>query len=156
MCASAAIGVPVPLCSCSVVPVVAEMRKKGASTVILHVVSLSRHPRPVRILSSWTHAFFGFARGGGETSSQLRDGSCCWHIPVLGSSEMAALRMSYISTTNTSIVISRATTFMTPTTTGIASTTTNHGEHEYLYPGQKRLLCQSNTTQGACWASVAG
>lgn len=29
--ASAAIGVPVPLCSCSVVPVVAEMRKKGAS-----------------------------------------------------------------------------------------------------------------------------
>ena len=28
---SAAIGVPVPLCSCSVVPVVAEMRKKGAS-----------------------------------------------------------------------------------------------------------------------------
>ncbi len=28
---SAAVGVPVPLCSCSVVPVVAEMRKKGAS-----------------------------------------------------------------------------------------------------------------------------
>jgi len=28
---SAAIGVPVPLCSCSVVPVVAEMRNKGAS-----------------------------------------------------------------------------------------------------------------------------
>ena len=28
---SAALGVPVPLCSCSVVPVVAEMRKKGAS-----------------------------------------------------------------------------------------------------------------------------
>ena len=28
---SAAIGVPVPLCSCSVVPVVAEMRRKGAS-----------------------------------------------------------------------------------------------------------------------------
>ena len=28
---SAAIGVPIPLCSCSVVPVVAEMRKKGAS-----------------------------------------------------------------------------------------------------------------------------
>ncbi len=28
---SAAIGVPMPLCSCSVVPVVAEMRKKGAS-----------------------------------------------------------------------------------------------------------------------------
>ena len=31
VCASAAIGVPIPLCSCSVVPVVAEMRKKGAS-----------------------------------------------------------------------------------------------------------------------------
>ncbi len=28
---SAAIGVPIPLCSCSVVPIVAEMRKKGAS-----------------------------------------------------------------------------------------------------------------------------
>ncbi len=28
---SSAIGVPVPLCSCSVVPVVAEMRRKGAS-----------------------------------------------------------------------------------------------------------------------------
>ena len=28
---SAAVGVPVPLCSCSVVPVVAEMRNKGAS-----------------------------------------------------------------------------------------------------------------------------
>ncbi len=28
---SAAIGVPMPLCSCSVVPVVAEMRRKGAS-----------------------------------------------------------------------------------------------------------------------------
>ena len=28
---SAAVGVPMPLCSCSVVPVVAEMRKKGAS-----------------------------------------------------------------------------------------------------------------------------
>lgn len=28
---SAAIGVPLPLCSCSVVPVVAEMRRKGAS-----------------------------------------------------------------------------------------------------------------------------
>ena len=28
---SAAIGVPIPLCSCSVVPVVAEMRRKGAS-----------------------------------------------------------------------------------------------------------------------------
>lgn len=29
--ASSALGVPVPLCSCSVVPVVAEMRRKGAS-----------------------------------------------------------------------------------------------------------------------------
>lgn len=29
---SAAIGVPMPLCSCSVVPVVAEMRRKGASS----------------------------------------------------------------------------------------------------------------------------
>ena len=29
--ASAAIGVPMPLCSCSVVPVVAELRRKGAS-----------------------------------------------------------------------------------------------------------------------------
>ena len=29
--ASSAIGVPLPLCSCSVVPVIAEMRKKGAS-----------------------------------------------------------------------------------------------------------------------------
>ena len=28
---AAALGVPVPLCSCSVVPVVAEMRRKGAS-----------------------------------------------------------------------------------------------------------------------------
>ena len=28
---SAAVGVPIPLCSCSVVPVVAEMRRKGAS-----------------------------------------------------------------------------------------------------------------------------
>ena len=28
---AAAVGVPIPLCSCSVVPVVAEMRRKGAS-----------------------------------------------------------------------------------------------------------------------------
>ena len=34
---SSAIGVPVPLCSCSVVPVVAEMRNKGASPFVLHV-----------------------------------------------------------------------------------------------------------------------
>ena len=34
---SSAIGVPVPLCSCSVVPVVAEMHNKGGVPFVLHV-----------------------------------------------------------------------------------------------------------------------
>ena len=37
---SAAIGVPIPLCSCSVVPVVAEMRKKGASRSSLSLIHI--------------------------------------------------------------------------------------------------------------------
>lgn len=58
--ASAAIGVPVPLCSCSVVPVVAEMRKKGASrSSCMSFLITAPETGADSILV--THAFFGFA-----------------------------------------------------------------------------------------------
>ncbi|MDE0191102.1 MAG: permease [Gammaproteobacteria bacterium] len=44
---SAAIGVPMPLCSCSVVPVVAEMRRKGASRSSCLSFLILRPPRRV-------------------------------------------------------------------------------------------------------------
>lgn len=57
--ASAAIGVPVPLCSCSVVPVVAEMRKKGASrSSCMSFLITAPETGADSILV--THAFFGF------------------------------------------------------------------------------------------------
>lgn len=57
--ASAAIGVPIPLCSCSVVPVVAEMRKKGASrSSCLSFLITAPETGADSILI--THAFFGF------------------------------------------------------------------------------------------------
>ena len=56
---SAAIGVPVPLCSCSVVPVVAEMRKKGASrSSCMSFLITAPETGADSILV--THAFFGF------------------------------------------------------------------------------------------------
>ena len=59
VCASAAIGVPVPLCSCSVVPVVAEMRKKGASrSSCMSFLITAPETGADSILV--THAFFGF------------------------------------------------------------------------------------------------
>jgi len=58
VCASAAIGVPVPLCSCSVVPVVAEMRKKGASrSSCMSFLITAPETGADSILV--THAFFG-------------------------------------------------------------------------------------------------
>ena len=58
--ASAAIGVPVPLCSCSVVPVVAEMRKKGASrSSCMSFLITAPETGADSILV--THAFFGIA-----------------------------------------------------------------------------------------------
>ena len=57
--ASAAIGVPIPLCSCSVVPVVAEMQKKGASrSSCLSFLITAPETGADSILI--THAFFGF------------------------------------------------------------------------------------------------
>jgi len=59
VCASAAIGVPVPLCSCSVVPVVAEMHKKGASrSSCMSFLITAPETGADSILV--THAFFGF------------------------------------------------------------------------------------------------
>ena len=59
VCTSAAVGVPVPLCSCSVVPVVAEMRRKGASrSSCLSFLITAPETGADSILV--THAFFGF------------------------------------------------------------------------------------------------
>ena len=59
VCASAAVGVPVPLCSCSVVPVVAEMHKKGASrSSCMSFLITAPETGADSILV--THAFFGF------------------------------------------------------------------------------------------------
>lgn len=59
VCTSAAMGVPIPLCSCSVVPVVAEMRKKGASrSSCLSFLITAPETGADSILVS--HAFFGF------------------------------------------------------------------------------------------------
>jgi len=56
---SAAIGVPVPLCSCSVVPVVAEMRRKGASrSSCMSFLITAPETGADSILI--TNAFFGF------------------------------------------------------------------------------------------------
>ena len=55
---SAAIGVPVPLCSCSVVPVVAELRHKGASrSACMSFLITAPETGPDSILV--TNAFFG-------------------------------------------------------------------------------------------------
>ena len=59
VCTSAAVGVPVPLCSCSVVPVVAEMRKKGASRSSC-ISFLITAPETGADSILVTHAFFGF------------------------------------------------------------------------------------------------
>ena len=56
---SAAMGVPMPLCSCSVVPVVAEMRRKGASrSSCMSFLITAPETGADSILV--THAFFGF------------------------------------------------------------------------------------------------
>lgn len=58
VCVSAAIGVPIPLCSCSVVPVVAEMRRKGASrSSCMSFLITAPETGADSILV--THAFFG-------------------------------------------------------------------------------------------------
>ena len=55
---SAVVGVPVPLCSCSVVPVVAEMRRKGASrSSCMSFLITAPETGADSILV--THAFFG-------------------------------------------------------------------------------------------------
>ena len=57
---AAALGVPIPLCSCSVVPVVAEMRRKGASrSSCMSFLITAPETGADSILV--THAFFGFA-----------------------------------------------------------------------------------------------
>ena len=56
---AAAVGVPLPLCSCSVVPVVAEMRRKGASrSSCMSFLITAPETGADSILV--THAFFGF------------------------------------------------------------------------------------------------
>ena len=58
---SAAIGVPMPLCSCSVVPVVAEMRRKGASrSACMSFLITAPETGPIR---SWSPTPFR-SRGG--------------------------------------------------------------------------------------------
>ena len=55
---AAALGVPIPLCSCSVVPVVAEMRRKGASrSSCMSFLITAPETGADSILV--THAFFG-------------------------------------------------------------------------------------------------
>ena len=55
---AAAVGVPIPLCSCSVVPVVAEMRTKGASrSSCMSLLITAPETGADSILV--THAFFG-------------------------------------------------------------------------------------------------
>ena len=55
---SAVVGVPMPLCSCSVVPVVAEMRRKGASrSSCMSFLITAPETGADSILV--THAFFG-------------------------------------------------------------------------------------------------
>ena len=56
---SSAVGVPVPLCSCSVVPVVAEMRRKGASRSSC-MAFLITAPETGADSILVTNAFFGF------------------------------------------------------------------------------------------------
>lgn len=58
--AAAAIGVPMPLCSCSVVPVVGEMRRKGASrsSCMSFLITVPETGADSILV---THAFFGFA-----------------------------------------------------------------------------------------------
>lgn len=59
VCLSSAAGVPIPLCSCSVVPVVAEMRNKGASrSACMSFLITAPETGADSILV--THAFFGF------------------------------------------------------------------------------------------------
>ena len=57
---AAAAGVPMPLCSCSVVPVVAEMRRKGASrsSCMSFLITVPETGADSILV---THAFFGFA-----------------------------------------------------------------------------------------------
>lgn len=58
VCTSAGIGVPIPLCSCSVVPVVAEMSRKGASrSSCMSFLITAPETGADSILV--THAFFG-------------------------------------------------------------------------------------------------
>ena len=57
---SSAVGVPVPLCSCSVVPVVAEMRRKGASRSSCMAFLITAPETGVDSILV-TNAFFGFA-----------------------------------------------------------------------------------------------
>ena len=99
--AAAAVGVPIPLCSCSVVPVVAEMRAKGASrSSCMSLLITAPETGTDSILV--THAFFGpvaavvrpvisfttavvagllsirFVRGDHERVPQdVADGCCC-------------------------------------------------------------------------------
>ena len=56
---SSAVGVPVPLCSCSVVPVVAEMRRKGASRSSCMAFLITAHETGADSILV-TNAFFGF------------------------------------------------------------------------------------------------
>ena len=56
---SSAVGVPIPLCSCSVVPVVAEMRRKGASRSSC-MAFLITAPETGADSILVTNAFFGF------------------------------------------------------------------------------------------------
>ncbi len=59
VCLSAGIGVPMPLCSCSVVPVVTEMRRKGASRASC-MSFLITAPETGADSILVTQAFFGF------------------------------------------------------------------------------------------------
>ncbi len=59
VCISSAVGVPIPLCSCSVVPVVKEMRNKGASRSSC-ISFLITAPETGADSILVTHAFFGF------------------------------------------------------------------------------------------------
>lgn len=151
VCASAAIGVPVPLCSCSVVPVVAEMRKKGASrSSCMSFLITAPETGADSILV--THAFFGFAAAvvrplvsfvtavvaGIFCIGIIRDGSAENELHQHHEHEHSDIESDHVHDAHHH---------------GDSEHDHNHGEHEYLYPGQNDCYVSPTQLKGmlASW-----
>ena len=134
VCASAAIGVPVPLCSCSVVPVVAEMRKKGASrSSCMSFLITAPETGADSILV--THAFFGFVaavvRPLVSFLTAVVAGIFCIGI-IRDDSDANEPRQHHAHEHRDS----DSDHVHDAHSHGDGEHDHNHGEHEYLYPGQ--------------------